>query len=139
MDTDSKKRISALVAGIEAVQDEARRRGVPVEPIPGGTDLVECLRKLLAGDDLPVQRWLGLLKRDGRPAIDDQAKIELIRQHRLLRLQGKSSDEAAEAVGVDQRTLTRWRGEVAGVAEEVEARIDGLGCPQRGRRSKDKT
>jgi hypothetical protein len=93
-----------MAEGIDALLEEARRRGTPMEPFPGAAALADSLKKLRAGDDRPVRALLGLSKRNGRPAVEDQEKVALLAQERMLRAQGTSSEAAADAVGA------RWPG-----------------------------
>jgi hypothetical protein len=140
MDRNAKNRVAGLVRGIRHVLDEARRAGSPVEPIAGGRDLLVALEAHLAGKDLLLRRLLGFVnERPGAPGRDSAAKVRLVRQFRELRLQGVTREVAASRVGVDQRTIDRWSQQSAGFAEEIDARLTGLGAPTRSQKRKGET
>jgi hypothetical protein len=137
MDRKAKERVTRLVAGLQALLDEARRGGSPVEAVVGARDLLVALKTYLAGNDRPLKHLLGLVNEQvGVPGRDTVAKIKLMRQFRELRAQGVSRDDAANKLGVDQRTLSRWRHQAAGVAEEIDARLGGVADLPRGRKRK---
>jgi hypothetical protein len=124
---DANKRVADLIASLEGLLVERRVRRSPVEPLSHASELLKALKALSAGDEQPIKVLLGLTNaRPGTPGVSDDKKFELLRRYRELRGQGVTHFNAAVAIGIDQRTVTRWRGSALGIAEEVDARRSGL-------------
>ena len=130
MDNEKELELTKMLDGLQALIDEADARG-SVPPFPGARDLTAALRQHLAGDPLPVRRFLGLVRvAPGRPGIDKPFQLELLREYERLRTSGLSHEAAAEGVGVDQTTISAWKNVEIGWTAEVLARLetaDGTG------------
>ena len=103
------------------------------------THLVQALEALLSGDEKPVLKLLGFINpQPGTPGYDDAMQFEKLREFHKLRNEGMSDIRAAAEVGVDVRTITRWRAEAVGYAEAVDAKMSGVtgrprAAPRKGR------
>lgn len=140
MDKAARERVEALLKELEAVDQEARHKGAPVAPIPSASWLVPGLQALLSGQERPLMKSLGMLNsRVGLPGADQEVRFKKMRAVRELQGQGLSRADAAEAAGVDERTLSRWQGQALGYAEEIDARLSGLPAVKGRKKVKDKT
>jgi hypothetical protein len=118
-----------------ATEDLARRQDQAgpsdagwVEPdldelaVPQAREVLAALAEHLKGNSAPIKTWLGLTHgRAGRPSPSRREKALEILEFRRLMAGGADRYRAAEGVGRDQTTLSRWLRQDQELRDLVEA------------------
>ena len=138
--TEAEARISAFLGALRASVAEADRHSAP--PPSGFREVAAALDALLAKDSDagPIRRFFALVnERPGLPGHENADKMKTLRRFRELRAQGVASEDAASKLGVELRTISRWKNEPVGYAEQVDAQLSDCPVSQRVQTGQDKT
>ena len=127
-----KNRLNGLADGVEGLLDELEQGGTRTVVAPYAREFIGALRQHVAGRSLALDRMLGNVQpKAGAPGFEKATKLDLLRQFRKLRSRGVTHEDSAAAlrvgkkpVSIDQRTVSKWKSQGVGIAEEIEARLN---------------